>query len=79
MLSTISQISGAVVNIVLDYIFIFPCNMGVARAAYYEVISNQTWGSKENYDLCLNCEMGAYAIVKIICDYVKNKNNSLKR
>lgn len=50
-----------------------------ARAAYYEVISNQTWGSKENYDLCLNCEMGAYVIVKIICDYVKNKNNSLKR
>lgn len=38
MLSTISQISGAIVNIVLDYIFIFPCNMGVAGAAIATVI-----------------------------------------
>ncbi len=38
MLSTISQISGAVVNIVLDYIFIYPMNMGVSGAALATVI-----------------------------------------
>ena len=38
MLSTIAQISGAVTNIVLDYVFIFPCNMGVAGAAWATVI-----------------------------------------
>lgn len=38
MLSTIAQISGAVVNIVLDYIFIYPCKMGVAGAAWATVI-----------------------------------------
>lgn len=36
--STISQISGAVANIVLDYVFIFPLNMGVAGAAWATVI-----------------------------------------
>lgn len=36
--STIAQISGALVNIVLDYIFIFPLNMGVAGAAWATVI-----------------------------------------
>ena len=38
MLSTIAQISGAVANIVLDYIFIFPLGMGVAGAAWATVI-----------------------------------------
>ena len=38
MLSTIAQISGAVTNIVLDYIFIFPLGMGVAGAAWATVI-----------------------------------------
>ncbi len=38
MLSTISQILGAVTNIVLDYIFIFPLGMGVAGAAWATVI-----------------------------------------
>ena len=38
MLSTISQISGAVTNIILDYIFIFPLKMGVAGAAWASVI-----------------------------------------
>ncbi|MBQ9266755.1 MAG: MATE family efflux transporter, partial [Clostridia bacterium] len=38
MLSTISQISGALVNIVLDYVFIFPCKMGVAGAAWATII-----------------------------------------
>ncbi len=38
MLSTISQISGAVTNIVLDYVFIYPLNMGVAGAAWATII-----------------------------------------
>lgn len=38
MLSTISQISGAVTNIILDYIFIFPCKMGVTGAAWATII-----------------------------------------
>lgn len=38
LLSTIAQISGAVTNIILDYIFIFPLNMGVAGAAWATVI-----------------------------------------
>lgn len=44
-----------------------------SRAMYYELVSNQTWGSKENYDMCLNCEIGNDFAVKIICDYVKNR------
>lgn len=46
-----------------------------SRSSYYEVISNQTWGKKENYDLCLNCEMGNDKIVKFICEYINDKNN----
>ena len=38
MLSTISQISGAVINIILDYIFIYPLKMGVAGAAWATII-----------------------------------------
>jgi len=38
LFSTIAQISGAVVNIVLDYVFIFPLNMGVAGAAWATII-----------------------------------------
>ena len=37
-LSMIGQIAGALTNIILDYIFIYPCNMGVAGAAYATVI-----------------------------------------
>ena len=36
--STISQISGALANIILDYVFIYPLSMGVAGAAYATVI-----------------------------------------
>lgn len=38
MLSAISQITGAVTNIILDYVFIYPCQMGVAGAAIATVI-----------------------------------------
>ncbi len=37
-LSTVAQISGAVTNIVLDYVFIFPLGMGVAGAAWATII-----------------------------------------
>ena len=36
--STIAQISGAVTNIVLDYVFIYPCKMGIDGAAWATVI-----------------------------------------
>lgn len=42
-----------------------------SRAMYYEVIANHTWGSKENYDLCLNCEVGNDIIIKTICEYIR--------
>lgn len=38
MLSGISQISGAVANIILDYVFIYPLNMGVSGAAWATII-----------------------------------------
>lgn len=38
MLSTIAQISGAATNIVLDYVFIYPLEMGVAGAAWATII-----------------------------------------
>lgn len=38
VLSTISQILGAITNIVLDYIFIYPLKMGVAGAAWATII-----------------------------------------
>lgn len=37
LFSTISQISGAITNIVLDYIFIYPLKMGVAGAAWQQL------------------------------------------
>lgn len=36
--SMIGQIAGAVTNIILDYVLIYPCNLGVAGAAYATVI-----------------------------------------
>lgn len=44
-----------------------------ARTSYYEIISNQVWGNKDNYDLCLNCEIGNDMVTKIICEYIENK------
>lgn len=36
--STIAQVSGAVTNIILDYVFIYPCGMGIEGAAWATVI-----------------------------------------
>ena len=44
-----------------------------ARSTYYSVIANQTWGDKSNYDICLDSKIGNDNVVKIICNYVKNK------
>lgn len=44
-----------------------------SRALYYEVISNQPWGKKENYDLCINCEIGNERVANVICEYIKDK------
>jgi multidrug efflux pump len=38
MLSTIGQLSGALLNILLDYVMIYPMGLGVAGAAYATVI-----------------------------------------
>lgn len=43
-----------------------------SRASYYEIIANRKWGDKENYDLCINCELGNNKIINIICEYIKN-------
>lgn len=42
-----------------------------SRASYYELITNQKWGNIENYDLCLNCEIGSEKIISVICDYIE--------
>ncbi len=44
-----------------------------SRASYYEVISNQSWGNKNNYNLCIDCQIGNEEVARIICEYVKNK------
>ena len=44
-----------------------------ARSNYYSAISNRTWGDKNNYDLCIDTKIGNENVVKIICDYIKNK------
>ncbi len=36
--STVAQIAGALTNIVLDYVFIYPCGMGIVGAAWATVI-----------------------------------------
>lgn len=50
-----------------------------SRSSYYETITNQKWSDLNNYDLCLNCEIGTKRAVDIICDYIEkvkrvNKN-----
>lgn len=45
-----------------------------SRTSYYEVISNQIWGDKNNYDLCLDCKLGNDVVKEIICNYVRSLN-----
>ena len=44
-----------------------------SRANYYSAIANKVWGDKNNYDLCIDAKIGNENVVKIICDYVKNR------
>ena len=44
-----------------------------SRSKYYSAIANRTWGDKNNYDLCVDAKIGNEQVVKIICDYVKNR------
>lgn len=44
-----------------------------SRAAYYGVIANKVWGDKNNYDLCIDARIENENVVKIICNYIKNK------
>ncbi len=41
------------------------------RASFYNDITGQTWGNKENYDICINGEIGTLNAVKIIKEIVK--------
>ena len=49
-----------------------------SRASYYEVISNQICGKKENYDLCINCEIGNDKVANVICEYIQDRKNFTK-
>ena len=44
-----------------------------SRSKYYSAIANRTWGDKNNYDLCIDVKIGNEQVVKIICDYVRNR------
>ena len=44
-----------------------------SRSNYYSAIANRNWGDKNNYNLCIDARIGNENVVKIICDYVKNK------
>ena len=44
------------------------------RASYYQMISNKTWGSVENYDLCINSTLDKEKIADIIIEYVKQRD-----
>ena len=48
-------------------------NSDESRSNYYSAIANKTWGQKDNYDLCIDARIGNDNVVKIICDYVKNR------
>ena len=45
-----------------------------ARSTYYSVIANQTWGDKSNYDLCIDASLGNEFVVKMICEYIRNRS-----
>ncbi len=44
-----------------------------SRSKYYELVTNQKWGDKKNYDLCIDASIGNDNVVKIIIDYINNK------
>ena len=44
-----------------------------SRSQYYSAIANKVWGDKNNYDLCIDAKIGNENVVKIICNFVKNR------
>lgn len=43
------------------------------RKKYYDLLSNQNWGDKENYSLCLNTtNIEIKTIIKPLASYIKN-------
>ncbi len=44
------------------------------RASYYKLISSNTFGDINNYDLCIDSSIGVDKTTEIICDFVKKKN-----
>ena len=48
-------------------------NSDKSRSNYYSAIANKSWGDKNNYDICIDAKVGNENVVKIICDYIKNK------
>ena len=49
-----------------------------SRSNYYTLVSNKTWGDKNNYDLCLDCQIGNELVENIIYNYIKVRNNKTK-
>ncbi len=45
------------------------------RASFYNDITGQTWGNKENYDICINGEIGSASAVQMIKEYIATKNS----
>lgn len=43
-----------------------------ARSSYYEVISNNIWGAKENCDIIINTEIGNNKVADTLENFVKN-------
>ncbi len=44
-----------------------------SRSTYYELVSNQKWGDKSNYDICLDVSIGENKVVEIICSLLDKK------
>lgn len=41
-----------------------------ARAKYYKIISGLEWGRVDNYDLCINSQIGPEKTADIICQFI---------
>ena len=43
------------------------------RARFYNQTTGQNWGTKENYDLCINSNIGVEETVNLIYNYISNR------
>ncbi len=44
-----------------------------SRIAYYNYFADDQWGKAQNYDICVNSEVGIEKTVDIIVDYIRAK------